>query len=222
MILDEMQGGDAELRRARRASGSRRRVDRLPRVARRAPASAGRGGSGSTSRRPTGAALGHAAAGRGRRGGSAGGAAVRGRRVRPRRRSARRSARSTSDERAAMLADLVGARANRRHRPGPRVRGAALPVRDRLRLRRVPRPPAPPDAHRPVAGADARPRRRRARAGRAGRLRRASTAARSRLSSSEYERLVDRGPRRRPRRTRCASATGSATSSISTPARRCS
>ena len=36
----------------------------------------------------------------------------------------------------------------------------ALPLRDRLRLRRLPRPAAPPDAHRPVAGADPGPRRR--------------------------------------------------------------
>ena len=42
---------------------------------------------------------------------------------------------------------------NRRHRPGRGLRGAALPLRDRLRLRRLPRPAAPPDAHRPVADA---------------------------------------------------------------------
>ena len=56
--------------------------------------------------------------------------------------------------------------------PGPRLRGAALPLRDRLGLRRLPRPPAPPDADRPVAAADPAPGRRRARRGAGGRLRR--------------------------------------------------
>ena len=65
-----------------------------------------------------------------------------------------RGARATS--RARMLADLVGERTQPPPPPGPRLRGAALPLRDRLRLRRVPRPPAPPDADRPVAAADAR------------------------------------------------------------------
>ena len=35
--------------------------------------------------------------------------------------------------------------------PGPRLGGGPLPLRDRLRLRRVPRPPAPPAADLPVA-----------------------------------------------------------------------
>ena len=68
------------------------------------------------------------------------------------RRPARRSRRSRTDERGALLA-----RPGRRARqppppPRPRLRGAALPLRDRLGLRRVPRPPAPPHADRAVAG----------------------------------------------------------------------
>ena len=54
-------------------------------------------------------------------------------------------------------------RAGRRARqpplpPRPRLRGAQLPLRGGLRLRRLPRPPAPPPAHRPVADAGARAR----------------------------------------------------------------
>ena len=67
------------------------------------------------------------------------------------------------DERAAMLAELVGERAQPAPPPRARVRGAALPLRGGLRLRRVPRPAAPPHAHRSVA--DARPRARRRGAG---------------------------------------------------------
>ena len=106
-----------------------------------------------------------------RRGAAAGRAAVRG-----------RDGRRGGDARGGPRARRRGARP-RPGRPrgraaqppppaGPRLRGAALPVRDRVRLRRVPRPPAPPHAHRPVAGAVARPRRRRARGGRGRRLRR--------------------------------------------------
>ena len=77
-----------------------------------------------------------------------------------------------SDERAELLGDLVGERANRRHRPGARLRGRPLPLRDRVGLRRLPRPPAPSDADAPVADADARSGGRRARAGGARRMRR--------------------------------------------------
>ena len=72
----------------------------------------------------------------------------------------------TSEERTreevARLAPAERARAARRPDrrpreppppPRPRLRGAALPLRDRLGLRRVPRPPAPPHAHAPVADA---------------------------------------------------------------------
>ncbi len=45
-------------------------------------------------------------------------------------------------------ARLRGRPPNRRHRPGPRLRAHRLPLRARHRLRRVPRPPAPPHAHR--------------------------------------------------------------------------
>src|SRR5581483_9393274 len=44
---------------------------------------------------------------------------------------------------------------------GARLRDSLVPLRDRLRLRRLPRPPAAPAAHMPVAVALARPRRRR-------------------------------------------------------------
>ena len=129
-------------------------------------------------------------------------------------------ARLADAERGALLADLVG-------RPGqppaparPRVRGAALPLRDRLGLRRVPRPAAPPDADRAVAGADARPRRRgsptRSRPpARATPTARRSTAPRRSTTGSP----APGSPPRRP--TRSASATASATCSTSTPARRC-
>ena len=55
---------------------------------------------------------------------------------------------------------------------GPRARGREVPLRGGLRLRRVPRPAAPPAADGAVAGADAAARRRHAGGGRPGRLRR--------------------------------------------------
>ena len=94
--------------------------------------------------------------------------------------------------------------------PRPRLRGAALPLRGRLGLRRVPRPPAPPHAHHPVAGPHARPRRRRARRGRRGRRRRPLLPARS----SAPRRSTSASPPQgcaTPRPTRCASASASAT-----------
>ena len=117
-----------------------------------------------------------------------------------------------SEERARALADLVGERRNRRHRPGPRLRGAALPVRDRVRLRRVPRPPAPPHAHRPVA-ARCRPTSaptcpRRSRPPAAATSTPARSSARGPSTSGSRARAW---PRRR--RTRSASATGCATCS---------
>ena len=155
-----------------------------------------------------------------RRGAPARGAALRGRRARPRRRRAppSRGLRRRRARRAAR-------RARRRAReppppPRPRLRGAALPLRDRLGLRRLPRPPAPPHADRAVAAADARtsaptcPRRSTPPAA-------ATPTARARALARRV-----RAPRRRrgcaePRPTRSASATGSATCSTSTPARRC-
>ena len=193
-------GGHAELRLARRAPRPRRRVGRLPARARRRGAAAGSRASGSTAAAAAtaDAAERPAAARRRRRGRAAGRAAVRGRR---RRRGGRRACawpRWRGDERAALLGDLVGERGNRRHRPGPRLRGAALPLRDRLRLRRVPRPAAPPHADRAVAGADARPRRRRARGGRRRGLRR-----RVRRALDGLARRV-RAPGRRRARERAA------------------
>ena len=187
------QGRDPELRRARRAPRPRRRLGRLPE---RAP------------RRR--AALGRAARAGPRRGA-------------PRRARRSRLVHVDGDEDrllAALLFEAAGVpeertlaavhalgrgraradarRARRRAReppppPGPRLRGAALPLRDRLRLRRVPRPPAPPDAHRPVAAADARPRRRGPRGGR--RRPAAATLYERALdrSRAEYERLRDAG-----------------------------
>ncbi len=124
------------------------------------------------------------------------------------------------DERAALLADLVGARANRRYRPG---RGfEALRYRfeivsdygafrdlQRHRMLTLQWQPLTPDLGAGVpeqvelagCGDDYR---------RALELSRASTSAWWTPAS------------RPPPRTRCASATGSATSWISTPARRCS
>ena len=82
-------------------------------------------------------------------------------------------------ERAQLLSDLVGERTNRRHRPGRGYEALRYRFEIVVGLWRVPRPPAPPDAHRPVAGADARPRRRRARGGRRrGRRRRLRARAR--------------------------------------------
>ena len=126
-----------------------------------------------------------------------------------------------AEERARMLA-----RPRRRAReppppPRPRVRGAALPLRGRRGLRRLPRPAAPPDADGAVAAPDAPPRRRRARGGRRRRLRgrlppRARGLARPRGSGWPPTAASARRP------TRCASATGSASCSTSTRARRCS
>ena len=68
-----------------------------------------------------------------------------------------------SEERAALLGG-DGRRARQPPPPPrPRFRGAALPLRDRLRLRRLPRSAAPSHADLPVAAAGAGPRRRRSR-----------------------------------------------------------
>ncbi len=81
----------------------------------------------------------------------------------------------SGDERRELLTRPHGRRAAQPpppSRPGPG--GPALPLRDRQRLRRLPRPAAPPHAHRAVAAAGAAPGRRRP--GRAG-GRRASPAS---------------------------------------------
>ena len=77
--------------------------------------------------------------------------------------------------------------------PGPRLGGGPLPVRDRLRLRRLPRPAAPPDAHLPVAAPRARARRRGPRGGPRGRASAASTSAALELSRGEFDRLEAAG-----------------------------
>ena len=104
----------------------------------------------------------------------------------------RLSAPARPDGARGALPELVGERENRRHRPGPRLRDAALPLRDRLRLRRVPRPAAPPPAHVPVAAALAASRRRRAGRGR-GRGLGAEYERALDVSRAEYERLVGAG-----------------------------
>ena len=66
-----------------------------------------------------------------------------------------RVARLGADERLALVRAYVGERENRRHKPGPGVRARRLPLRRAVRLRRLPRPAAPPPADDRVAGADA-------------------------------------------------------------------
>ena len=116
------------------------------------------------------------------------------------------------DERATLLRELVGERENRRHRPGPGLRGAALPLRDRGRLRGVPGPPAPPHAHGPVAAVHAAPRapacRRSSRRPAWPATTAAASSARGRSTSGWSTPAC-----RSSRPTRSASATASATSS---------
>ena len=66
-------------------------------------------------------------------------------------RSADRVRALDSDERAELIAELAGERAQPPPPPRPRLGGGPLPLRDRLRLRRLPRPAAPPHADLPVA-----------------------------------------------------------------------
>ena len=91
-----------------------------------------------------------------------------------------------------------GDRTNRRHRPGPGVRAHRLPVRRPGRLRRLPRPAAPPHAHRRVAAAVAPPRLHPAR----GRRRRRAAAPRStrRWSARRdlHDALAERFPAQAP------------------------
>ena len=131
-----------------------------------------------------------------------------------------RPARRVRRERADGAAGRDGGRAGKPSPPPrPRLRGAALPLRDRLRLRRVPRPAATPDAHLqwqrlgPDLGAGVPEEVREAGAGEE--FERALE-----ISRTEYERLAAAGLHERPP-TRSASPTASATRSISTRARRC-
>ena len=57
------------------------------------------------------------------------------------------------EERRRVLDAYVGARENRRHKPGRAFERTALPLRRAGRLRRLPRPAAPPAAHAGVAAA---------------------------------------------------------------------
>ena len=157
-------------------------------------------------------ALGRAGRRRRRRGGAARGLAVRVRRRRRRRRSGGRIEALDPLERAELIAELAGERREPAPPPGPRLGGGSLPVRDRLRLRRLPRPPAAPDADLPVAAARAGPGRRDPGGGPRGRGR-----ARVRAGPGAIASASSTGSRREgsptPRRTRSASATGSDTCS---------
>ena len=108
----------------------------------------------------------------------------------------RAASRPGSSERGELFTDLAGERANRRHRPGRGWGGDSLPLRDRLRLRGVPRPATPPPAHLPVAalGPDlgAGVPEEVAEAGVAGEYERALE-----ISHAEFDRLRVGGPRRR-------------------------
>ena len=119
MILDRRPGDDPELRHARRAARPRRRVGRLPAHARRGRARVG--GAARARRRRGGGrrrTVGAAAARRGQRGRPAGGAAVRGGGGAGGACRVRSCAALGAEQRAELLRDLVGARENRRHRPG--------------------------------------------------------------------------------------------------------
>ena len=114
------EGGDAQLRRARRAAGPRRRVDLLPRGARARRPSAGRGGSGSTERAAR-------RAGRPRRAAAVGARAARTscwrrccsrRRRAPRTRPARRPRRCRRTSARRCSPSWSASARNRRHRPG--------------------------------------------------------------------------------------------------------
>ena len=212
-------GGDAELRHARAAPGSRRPLDRVPARAERGGRRRARRGSGSTKPRRRGrCSVGAPAPGARQRGGAARRAALRGL-------DRRRGAGARGSRRlVGRGARRARPRPRRRAReppppPGPRLRDAHLPLRDRLRLRRLPRPAAPPPAHVPVAAAVAGSRRRRPARGRGGRPRPASTRARSRPHAPSTSGCAARGSPTR-RRTRSASPIGSATCSSSTRARR--
>ena len=127
----------------------------------------------------------------------------------------------SADERTELLSDLVGVRANRRHRPGrgfEALRYRFEVVSDYGAFRDLQR-------HRMLTVQWQRltpaPRRRRARGGPGGRLRRPVPPRARRLA----QRVGAPGRRRAAsarRSTRCASATASATSWTSTRARRCS
>ena len=111
------QGRDPELRRPRRAPRPRRRLGRLPERAPRRRAALGRAPGPGPRRGGRAALVGRARARRRRRGPAAGRAAVRGRGLAEERTLAAVAALG-EDERARMLGELVGERANRRHRPG--------------------------------------------------------------------------------------------------------
>ena len=210
MILGRARQGDSELRGAGRASRPRRRVDRLPAGAPpgdRAHGGTARAGPPSRGRR----ALGRAGRRRRRRGGAARGLAVRG--------GGRLGGRDTAQDRGPRPARARRAdrRAGRRAAepsppPGPRLGGGSLPVRDRLRLRRLSRPPASSDADLPVATAGAGPGRRDPGGG-ARRRDRPRVRAGAGDLAARVRPARGGGTRTRLPPTRSASATGSATCS---------
>ena len=189
------QGHDAELRGARGPPGPRRRVDHLPGGARR-----DRGGrwAGAAGARPASRREGD----RPVRAAALGARAPRttcwprccSRRLPCSEEEARaRGARAAARRARADAVRAGGRAAQPPPPPGPRVRGAALPVRGGVRLRRLPRPPAPPHAHHPVADAVAGPRRGRARTSSTRPGWATSTARRSSAPRAEYARLRDGG-----------------------------
>ena len=102
----------------------------------------------------------------------------------PTRRSCAGSGPSGAEDRRSIMRAYVGDRTNRRHRPGPGLRAHRLPLRRGLRLRRLPRPAAPPHAHHRVAGPRPRPRLRHARRRRRGGPGRRATRGRWRARPS--------------------------------------
>ena len=202
--------GDPELHLAGRPARTGRRVDLLSRAAPHRHRTLGRPARARSPRRLR-RAVGRADPRRRRRGSAARRLPLRGDRAAGER--DRRPDRHARPDRARGHPRRPGRRA--RQPPPParaRLGGGPLPLRGRLRLRRLPRPAAPPHAHLPVAVARPRSRRRGPRRGPRGGRRRRVRAGRSRSrgpsSSGSRPRACPRPPP-----TRSASATGSATSS---------
>ncbi len=212
MMLDGAAQGDPELRRPGRAPGARRRVGLLPGAAAARPRSAGSRGSGLDRRETSDAPSVELVHVDGTEDDLLAASLFEGAALERGGRSASASACSTRP--SARRCSPSSPASARQPAPPSRTRlgGGPLPLRDRLRLRRLPRPPAPPDADLPVAAPLARPRRGRPRGGpRGGRRRRVRARAgdlADRVRAAHRSRASPRPPP-----TRSASATGSATCS---------